>query len=828
MNELHMYKLAIKTAWVFSPSLAIAFRELYQDISVEDGKRKGIHHLLSFITTNTSYQSMSISLFANEEQTTSINWKCLPYLIEAIHSDKTSDEEKAMCMRSIDFLTSFITNAVPVHFMIQLLSSRCFHYFHESRRLSALDNASKEYALPAVMRFIVKCLYIASIDELLFYLPQFIQLLRQDEYGYIHELLCYVASTSPRICHQMVWYLQAESNTMNTAASSSRAVHGFCGDLNGEDNLPKKCKDLLHDIYSTLPARDLAYLQHEINFFNFVTSISGYLKLNVKNKELHSSTIKTMLLPVPIPPGVYMPTAPLRKVVGIEYDSAAPMQSAAKCPFLLKFKTIAWDGPDNFLMKQSSRTAKPAAGNGKLIGDGKLQTAEELYGGFLHAKSARNLIIHESKNIMALPSKIAKNPEEFLSEPSSREPSVKVGEMKVRLRSRRIYRNPRQKNANQKPEDGNVGGEEQFPLSDSETGSQSASETPKKGKKNMTNTGGIGKRTGTFTSPKLSKYGRNPSTSMMADVPGPQTPNKGFLNNVNVSSALPPSPMKPDSIVVKKKEEDVQFDACIFKVFDDCRQDVLTLQVMRMLRNWFQVKQIPVFLAPYNILSNRTTDNALGGILEVVPNVQSRDQLGKSGVGKTLEQYFLTKFGEKGSESYVAAQYAFASSLASYSVVCYLLQIKDRHNGNIVIDNLGHIIHIDFGFILGISPGHNMRFESAPFKLSQEMVNILDGIESAVYRRYVNLTVQSYLAAREIMLPILSVVAGYAESDLPCFRFRHSILSELRKRFRSDLSDMEAGKWMESLIERARTEWTTSVYDGVQKLQNNIYSPEWK
>lgn len=52
-----------------------------------------------------------------------------------------------------------------------------------------------------------------------------------------------------------------------------------------------------------------------------------------------------------------------------------------------------------------------------------------------------------------------------------------------------------------------------------------------------------------------------------------------------------------------------------------------------------------------------------------------------------------------------ASQHNFMCSLAAYSIVTYLLSIKDRHNGNIMLERSGHLLHIDFGFVLGRRDG---------------------------------------------------------------------------------------------------------------------------
>ena len=61
--------------------------------------------------------------------------------------------------------------------------------------------------------------------------------------------------------------------------------------------------------------------------------------------------------------------------------------------------------------------------------------------------------------------------------------------------------------------------------------------------------------------------------------------------------------------------------------------------------------------------------------------------------------------GPPASRNHRRATLNFCRSVAAWAVACYLLQIKDRHNGNILLHARGHVVHIDFGYLLSCRLG---------------------------------------------------------------------------------------------------------------------------
>ncbi|KPA44136.1 phosphatidylinositol 4-kinase [Fusarium langsethiae] len=257
------------------------------------------------------------------------------------------------------------------------------------------------------------------------------------------------------------------------------------------------------------------------------------------------------------------------------------------------------------------------------------------------------------------------------------------------------------------------------------------------------------------------------------------------------------------------------WQSAIFKVGDDCRQDVLALQMIAAFRGIFHDVGLDVYVFPY-----RVTATAPGcGVIDVLPNSISRDMLGREAVNG-LYDYFISKYGNENSLRFQRARSNFAKSMAAYSVISYLLQFKDRHNGNIMIDDAGHILHIDFGFCFDIAPG-GIKFERAPFKLTTEMVAVMGGsMEHQSFKAFEELCVKAFLASRQYCEKLSQIVSLMMDSGLPCFK--PESVKHFRERFVLDKSERDAANFMKHLIKTSYSSHSTGIYDQFQLLTNGI------
>ncbi|KAG7218824.1 hypothetical protein INR49_019692 [Caranx melampygus] len=238
----------------------------------------------------------------------------------------------------------------------------------------------------------------------------------------------------------------------------------------------------------------------------------------------------------------------------------------------------------------------------------------------------------------------------------------------------------------------------------------------------------------------------------------------------------------------------------IVKCGDDLRQELLAFQVLQQLK--------------ILVLSSDS------GMIEPVVNAVSLHQVKKQSQLSLLD-YFLQEHGAPTTENFLSAQRNFVQSCAGYSLICYLLQVKDRHNGNILLDAEGHIIHIDFGFILSSSP-KNLGFETSAFKLTTEFVDVMGGPDGDMFNYYKMLMLQGLIAARKHMDRVLQIVEIMQQgSQLPCFH-GSSTMRALKERFHMSLTEEQLQLLIDQLVDGSMRSLTTKLYDGFQYLTNGI------
>ncbi|CAL8248866.1 unnamed protein product [Lota lota] len=254
----------------------------------------------------------------------------------------------------------------------------------------------------------------------------------------------------------------------------------------------------------------------------------------------------------------------------------------------------------------------------------------------------------------------------------------------------------------------------------------------------------------------------------------------------------------------------------IVKCGDDLRQELLAYQVLQQLQCVWEMERVPLWIKPYKILV-LSSDS---GMIEPVVNAVSIHQVKKHSQLSLLD-YFLQEHGCPTTEAFLSAQRNFVQSCAGYSLICYLLQVKDRHNGNILLDAEGHIIHIDFGFILSSSP-KNLGFETSAFKLTSEFVDVMGGQDRDMFNYYKMLMLQGLIAARKHMDKVIAIVEIMQQgSHLPCFHGSGTIRG-LKERFHMSLTEEQLQVLVEQMVEGSMRSITTKLYDGFQYFTNGI------
>lgn len=253
----------------------------------------------------------------------------------------------------------------------------------------------------------------------------------------------------------------------------------------------------------------------------------------------------------------------------------------------------------------------------------------------------------------------------------------------------------------------------------------------------------------------------------------------------------------------------------IVKANDDLRQEQFVSQLLRVFQDVWEEKKTPVWVRAYDILATSKD----GGMIEAVPDTISLDSLKRADPNYTTLRDFYARHWGGGSDrsaGFRKARDAFLTSLAGYSIICYLLNIKDRHNANILIDREGRVLHIDFGFLLSNSPGGNMNFENAPFKLTADFIDLLGGTTSAEFEQFRRACAMAFIAARQrygkIMLMVEVMLDG--NEDLPCFRAgKVQVMRELRERFALGEDHRDLITYVNNLIDASANSWRTGCYD---------------
>jgi len=262
-------------------------------------------------------------------------------------------------------------------------------------------------------------------------------------------------------------------------------------------------------------------------------------------------------------------------------------------------------------------------------------------------------------------------------------------------------------------------------------------------------------------------------------------------------------------LVCQNSQKDAPPLKLLFKCGDDLRQDQLAMQLIMIMDKIWLDNGLDFRMKPYKVLAS--LDQV--GMIEVVLNAETTSKIHKTFGGNfgalkesTIKDYLKKHNPDEKSENNAVEN--FIRSCAGYCVATYILGIGDRHSGNIMVTEKGHLFHIDFGHFLGnFKTKFGFKRERTAFVFTEEMAFVMGGRGAKDFDTFVEYCLRGYNLCRKNGHFLISIFMMMLSAGMPELSTAAD-LEYLVNQLSLDISEHEANaKFKKEISDSLNSNW---------------------